>query len=124
MKKAGLVLLMSTMIGAPLGVMAESNTTSRNDYPTDMRVKYVLDCMDRNAKMNVYESVHKCSCVIDKVAEKLTIREFEDGAVTFRLKNLPADRGGVFRDNDDAQESLVSLKQVQAEAYDACRIKR
>ncbi len=124
MKKMGLALLMSTLLGAPLSAMAESKVVVKNDYPTDMRMRYVLDCMDRNAKLNTYESVHKCSCVIDKVAEKLTIREFENGAVTYRLKNMPADRGGVFRDNDEAQTSLVTLKEIQAAAYDSCKLKR
>lgn len=120
MKKIGLVLLMGSILSAPMSVIAEN----KNDYPTDMRVKYALDCMKFNAELNVYESVYKCSCVIDEIAKKLTVREFEDGAVTYRLKNLPADRGGVFRDNDNAQESLVTLKTVQVNAYDTCNLKR
>jgi hypothetical protein len=120
MKKLGLMVLMGSLLSTPM-VMAEQE---KNDYPTKMRVQYVLDCMDSHPKMNVYESVHKCSCVIDKIAEKLTDREFDDGAVTFKLKNLPADRGGVFRDNDEGQESLVSLKQAQEAAYDSCKLKR
>ena len=113
-------MILASMIAAPMtGAMAE-----KNNYPTEMRVKYVLDCMTHNGDMNVYESTSKCSCVIDKIAEDFTEREFDDGAVTFQLMNMPADRGATFRDNKEAQTSLKTLKSAQMEAYDACNIKR
>lgn len=119
MKQVKWIILASLLTAPMTAVMAE-----KNDYPTEMRVKYVLDCMTHNGDMNVYESTYKCSCVIDKLAENFTVREFDDGAVTIKLMNMPADRGATFRDNKDAQASVKTLKNAQAEAYDACHIKR
>jgi len=117
MKKMGIALLMTGLVTLPSVTMA-------NDFSTVTRVQYVLDCMDSNPKMNVYEASNKCSCVIDEIAKVFTQREFEDINTGYQMSNLPADRGGVFRDDDRVGTGIKAFKQVHAEAYDSCRVRR
>lgn len=115
MKKAGFSILFAGLIAMP--AMAVTN-----DYPTSVRVQYVLDCMTANQKLNVYEAVSKCSCVIDEIAEKFTLRDYEDATISFQMKNMAADRGGVFRDDDDANSDIGKFKQIQNDAYKTCKL--
>jgi hypothetical protein len=116
MKKAGI-----TMLAAGLAALLPSIAMS-NDFSTVTRVHYVLDCMAANEDMNVYEGTHKCSCVVDKLAEVFTEREFEDISVGFRYKNLPADRGATFRDDKQIRSGLDLFEETHAKAYKECRI--
>ena len=115
MNKAGMTLLAVGMTVLPALSMA-------NDFSTATRVQYVNDCMAANPKLNVYEATHKCSCVVDKIAEVFTQTEFEDINVGYMYKNLPADRGATFRDDDGIQKGLKLYEKTSADAYKECRI--
>jgi len=116
MKKTGIALLMTGLVALPSVAMA-------NDFSTITRVQYVLDCMDGNPKMNVYEASNKCSCVIDEIAKVFTQHEFEDINTGFQMRNLPADRGGVFRDDERVGTGINAFSKVHENAYKTCRIR-
>jgi uncharacterized protein (DUF2235 family) len=118
MKKASMSLLTAALVALPgLGVA--------NDFSTVTRVHYVQDCLSLNeGKMNIYEATHKCSCVVDKLAEVFTQTQFEDANAGFQFRNLPGDRGGMFRDDTDVTDGISLFKKVHAEAYETCRIRR
>lgn len=118
MRYPGLSLLVTTLCLLPSISMA-------NDFSTVTRVQYVQDCIKLNqGVMNIYEATHKCACVIDKLAEIFTQHEFEDADTGFQLKNLPGDRGGVFRDDEDVRNGIGLFKKTHVEAYASCRIRR
>ncbi len=116
MKKAGLSMLVA-------GLMILPSVSSANDFTTVARVQFVLECIDANPDMNIYESVNKCSCVLDKLAENFTQREYEEANTGFQFRNLPADRGGMFRDDEGVTDGIKSFKQHNAEAYKQCRLR-
>jgi hypothetical protein len=116
MKIAGTSLIAAGLMILPTMAMS-------NDFSTVTRVHYVMDCMSANPELNVYEATHKCSCVVDKLAEVFTQKEFEDISVGFRYKNLPADRGATFRDDKQIKTGLKLFEQTHADAYKACRIR-
>jgi len=87
-------------------------------------VQYVQDCIASNqGKMNIYEATNKCSCVIDKIAESFTQAQFEDADAGFQFRNLPGDRGAMFRDDADVVDGIASFKKVHADAYKSCRMR-
>jgi hypothetical protein len=95
-----------------------------NDFSTVTRVQFVMECMQLNAEnMNLYEATHKCSCVVDKLAEVFTQREYEDANTGFQMRNMPGDRGGVFKDDADVTSGIGLFKKTHADAYASCRIR-
>jgi hypothetical protein len=117
MKHPRLSLLAASLLILPAVTVA-------NDFSTATRVQYVMDCIQLNgAKMNLYEATHKCSCVVDKLAEVFTEREFEDANTGFQLQNMPGDRGGVFKDDADVTDGIGLFKKTHEEAYKSCRIR-
>ena len=117
MRKTSISLLVAGLAALPALGLA-------NDFSTITRVQYVLGCIDANPKMNLYEASNKCSCVVDKLAEVFTQREFEEADTGFQMRNMPADRGGMFRDDADVKEGIGLFQKTHAEAYDACRVRR
>lgn len=116
MNKAGMTLIAAGMTILPALSMA-------NDFSTVTRVHYVMDCMSANPQLNVYEGSHKCSCVIDQIAEVFTQQEFEDISVGYMYKNLPAERGATFRDDKGVRKGLKLYDETVANAYQECRIR-
>ncbi|AFJ03339.1 hypothetical protein Q7C_2203 [Methylophaga frappieri] len=72
--------------------------------------------------MNVYESVYKCSCVIDAIDAAFTETEFDDISTGYMYRNLPADRGAQFRDDKKLNEVSDKFDEVIAAAYKDCRL--
>lgn len=116
MKKASM-----TLIAAGLAVLP--GMAMSNDFSTVTRVHFVMDCMTANPNLNVYEATHKCSCVVDKLADVFTEREFEDLSTGYMYKNMPADRGATFRDDKGVKKDLKLFEKTNTEAYKECRLR-
>ncbi|MBL1320552.1 MAG: hypothetical protein COA63_005760 [Methylophaga sp.] len=117
MKKTSISLIIA-------GMMALPAVSAANDFLTVTTVQYVQECIELNSgKMNIYESTHKCSCVIDKLSEEFTQTEFEEADTGFQLKNLPGDRGGEFRDDKNVGSGVARFQEVHVKAYASCRMR-
>jgi hypothetical protein len=91
-----------------------------HDYPTSARVEYVQECMLRNGGELSY--LYKCSCVIDRIASELAYDDFVEWGTFARNASLAGERGGVFRDSDQAKENAKKYRTVEAQAYQACGV--
>jgi hypothetical protein len=91
-----------------------------HDYPTSARVEYVQECMLRNGGELSY--LYKCSCVIDRIASELAYDDFVEWGTFARNASLAGERGGVFRDSDQARENAKKYRAVEAEACQACGV--
>lgn len=89
-----------------------------NDYPTTARVEFVQDCMGRNG--GKLETLYKCSCVIDRLAEKLSYDDYVEASTFSHYSTLPGEGGGIFRDPDRAKERAKLYKSLESNAYKAC----
>ena len=89
-----------------------------NDYPTTARVEFVQDCMGRSG--GKLETLYKCSCVIDRLAQKLTYDEFVEAATFAHYSTLPGEGGGIFRDPDTAKEKAKLYRTLESESQKAC----
>lgn len=89
-----------------------------HDYPTSARVEYVQECMLRNGGELAY--LYKCSCVIDRIASELAYDDFVEWGTFARNASLAGERGGVFRDSDQARDDAKRYRVVETEAYKAC----
>ena len=121
MTKTRLTMLVAGMAFLPGLAMADDH--GKQDFSTVTKVHYVQDCMTANGDMNVYESVHKCSCVVDKLDEAFTETEFDDISTGYMYKNLPADKGAQFRDDKELNKVSDKYEEVIAAAYKDCKLK-
>jgi len=89
-----------------------------HDYPTSARVEYVQECMQKNGGQLAF--LYKCSCAIDRIAVDLSYDAFVEGATFARNASLAGERGGVFRDSDEAREKAKRYRTLEVEAQRAC----
>jgi hypothetical protein len=89
-----------------------------NDYPTSARVEFVQDCMARHG--GKLEDLYKCSCVIDRLAEKLSYDDYVEASTFAHYSNLPGEGGGIFRDPDRAKERAKLYRNLESNAYKTC----
>lgn len=123
MNFAKLTVIAAGMSLMPTFAMADDHGED-HDYSTVNRVHYVQECMAANGDMNVYEGTHKCSCVIDKIAEDFTETQFEDLSTAYKYKNMPADKGAQFRDHEELSADMKDYEKTVTDAYRTCRITR
>jgi hypothetical protein len=89
-----------------------------HEYPTYARVEYVQECMLRNGAE--LANLYKCSCAIDRIAKDLIYDDFVDWGTFARNASLAGERGGVFRDSDEARKKTKGYRELEAAAYKAC----
>ena len=90
-----------------------------NDFPTQARVEFVLDCM-RSSKASPQESMYKCSCAIDNIAAKVDYATWVELATVTNATTMAGERGGVMRDMKDGRKIIASYRELQADAKKHC----
>ena len=93
-----------------------------NDFPTQARVEFVLTCM-RESKAAQQESMYKCSCAIDAIAEKVPYSTWVDLSTVANSITIAGERGGVMRDIKDGRKLIASYRELQESAKKRCFIR-
>jgi len=93
-----------------------------NDFPTRARVEFVLGCM-RESKASPQESMYKCSCAIDVIADKVRYNDWVDLSTVSNGITIAGERGGVMRDLKDGRKLVASYRELQDGAKKACFIR-
>lgn len=110
-----------TFVAAVL--LAAAGAAAGNDFPTVARVEYVIACM-QEAKLPPQESLYKCSCVVDAIAEKLRYDDWVELSTLEKAIPIAGERGGALRDLKDGRKRVGGLRQLQSEARKSCLIDR
>ena len=109
MSRLQTIVMMALIAAAPLA--------SGNDFPTVGRVEFVLECM-RDHKGGEFELLSKCSCALDRLAEKYKHDDFVEAQTMAKAVTIAGERGSTMRDNEDAQKAA---KQYRADVKDAAK---
>lgn len=99
--------------------LALSGFARANDFPTQARVEFVLDCM-RTSKVSTQESMYKCSCAIDEVASKIDYATWVELSTVANATTMAGERGGEMRDLKDGRKMIASFRELQADAKKHC----
>jgi len=94
-----------------------------NDFPTQARVEFVLGCMLEEGGQS-YDTLYPCVCLVDRIAEEMSYAEFVEAQVFSQLRSTPGERGGVFRDPEQAQSLPARLAAAIERARAACFVDR
>ena len=95
---------------------------SANDFPTQARVEYVLRCMDAHGGQS-YDTLYPCICAVDKIAKQFSYDEYAAAEAYFMLRGTPGERGGVFRDPEEAGRLYKKFTTVMEAAEDSCFVR-
>ena len=104
-----------------MAMLCVAPMAAANDFPTRARVEFVLTCM-RESKALPQESVYKCSCAIDAIAEKIKYNDWVDLSTISNGITIAGERGGVMRDIKDGRKLIASYREMQASAKKRCFI--
>ena len=107
--------------GLCLPLSALANKTPAHDYPTQARVEYVYECMNRLGGEN-YDTLYKCACSIDRIADELPYDEYVTLDTYQRGQNAAGERPEVLREGSIARDSRSQLAAVKARANQQCMI--
>ncbi len=110
---------MTRLYYAVVLVIATAPLAYANDFPTRARVEFVLDCM-RSSKAPPQESMYKCSCAIDEIANKVDYATWVDLSTVANATTIAGERGGVMRDLKDGRKIIISFRELQADAKKRC----
>ncbi|MES1948814.1 hypothetical protein C84B14_15773 [Salinisphaera sp. C84B14] len=107
--------------GLCLPLPALADRTPAHDYPTQARVEYAYECMNRLGGEN-YDTLYKCSCSIDYIADRLPYDEYVTLDTYQRGQNAAGERPEVLREGSIARESRNRLAAIKAQAAQQCLI--
>lgn len=93
-----------------------------NDFPTQARVEFVLACMNEQGGQT-YDTLYPCVCLIDRIAAEMSYEEFAEAQVFSQLRSTPGERGGVFRDPDQARTLTDKLEAAIERGRAACFVR-
>jgi hypothetical protein len=104
-------LLLPLLFAAPFA--------TANDFPTRARVEFVIACM-QESKAPPTESMYKCSCAIDAIADKVRYSEWVDLETVANGITIAGERGGVMRDIKGGRKQIDAYRKLQADAKKQC----
>lgn len=104
------------------GEAVQAPAQEGNDFPTQARVEYVFECMHRHGGQN-YDNLYHCSCMVDELARKMSYQEYSEALVFTKLRSMPGEAGGIFRDPPKASRLRDKLKAAEAAAETVCFVK-
>ena len=106
---------------ALLLILCSAPLAQANDFPTQARVEFVLNCM-RESKAPQQEAMYKCSCAIDAIADKVRYSAWVDLSTVANGITIAGERGGVMRDIKDGRKIIASYRDLQQGAKKRCFI--
>ena len=110
--------MVCALVACGAATMPPAAWAEANDFPTAARVDYVIGCMAANGQDQLVMS--KCSCSIDYIAERMSFAEYTEIETIKRMRLVPGERAGVFRDVPRIRDALDRFQLLQVEADLQC----
>jgi hypothetical protein len=109
-------------LGASAVCMAETPPAdcTKQGFPTPARVEFVQECMMKSG--GEIANLYKCSCAVDWIAKEVSYDDFVEWETFARNASMAGERGGVFRDTDEAKKEGKQYRDLESEAYQACGV--
>jgi hypothetical protein len=86
-----------------------------NDFPTQARVEYVMQCMAEHGGTHL-DNMYHCVCAVDKIASLMNFQDYSEALTFTYMFDTPGDKGGEFRDPPKSKELRDRLKNAKQEA--------
>lgn len=86
-----------------------------NDFPTQARVEYVMQCMAERGGQSLGNMYH-CVCAIDRIASLMNFQDYSEALTFTYMFDTPGEKGGEFRDPPKSKELRDKLKAARKAA--------
>ena len=96
-----------------------STSALANDFPTQARIEFVLDCMDENGGQS-YNTLYPCICAIDRIAADMPYERYEYAQTMSVMIQTPGERGSAFRDAPGARKLVKEYKALLKSTRASC----
>lgn len=93
------------------------------EYPTVERVEFVEACAMEFPDKPHHEMVYKCSCVLDKLAAKLSYDEYVEMSTAAKAFSLAGERGNAVRDSNVGKDYNKRYKELMKNSRESCFIR-
>lgn len=113
------VLVTGLLCASATPVLSESPV---HNYPTQARVEFVNECIATHGDR--LSGLYQCSCAIDRIADRLSYDDFVEAITFSRYSGLPGEGGAVFRDSERARKLGKLYRDLEAEAFSACGLRK
>ena len=118
-----MIRLASILVMAAAPAVFAAPPSPAHDFPTTARVEYVVDCMRDNPGAS-RESLYKCSCAIDAIANKVDYDTYVELSTVANAITIAGERGGAVRDLKDSRKTAASFRDLQAGARKGCFLEK
>ncbi|MGZ8217484.1 hypothetical protein [Methylomagnum sp.] len=105
----------ATPKNAPPAKEATAPKEPVNDFPTQARVEYVMQCMAEKGGQNL-DNMYHCVCAIDKIAAHMGYQEYSEALTFTYMFDTPGEKGGEFRDPPQSKALRDKLKAARKDA--------
>ena len=119
MRKATICLAIFLLNITPAIAIDVIEVDKKNEFPTEVTVRHVLDCMSALGGLND-QNLYTCACRYDAIRTGMTFEHYEDGITYERNRAMPGEKGGFFRDNERGEEFYNVLLKVREKADSSC----
>ena len=106
------------LVAALMCATVPGASATANDFPTAARVDYVIGCMAANGQDQIVMA--QCSCSIDYIATRMPYAEYIEIETIKRMRLVPGERAGIFRDVPGVRDKLDLFQLLQVEADLQC----
>ena len=114
---------MKTTCLLPCCLLLLCTAPQANDFPTEARVEFVIDCMNKKGEQS-YNTLYPCVCTIDKIASGMPYQKYEYAQTMSVMIRTPGERGGAFRDAPGARKLVKEYNALLKSAEDSCIVKQ
>lgn len=98
--------------------MGARESVAETTYPTVTRVEYVLACLASYGENR--DNMFRCACAIDYIASEISLTEYDQVETILRMRGVPGERTGMFRDVPWINQTLNKFDAVERKASAAC----
>lgn len=98
--------------------MGARDAGAETAYPTVTRAEYVLACLASNGDSR--DNMFRCACAIDYIASEISLTEYDQVETILRMRDVPGERTGMFRDVPWINQTLNKSDAVERKASTAC----
>jgi hypothetical protein len=109
--------------GLCIALLLLPTAVEANDFPTQARVEFVMGCMSEQGGQS-YDNLYKCVCLVDAIAAEMSHEEFAQAQVFSQLRSTAGERGGVFRDPEQARALSDKLAAVIERGKAGCLFRK